>query len=120
VRAVLEEIGAGAVDEVLAINKSDLAPEVAENLVRAHPGSVSVSVQTGAHLDELMRVVSDRLRASDRVVELRVPFARGDVVAAAHREGEVLESSNDGDCSVLRVVLDPAGRARFGQWAAHR
>jgi GTP-binding protein HflX len=120
VRSVLDEIGAGDVEEMLAINKSDLAPEVAENLVRAHPGAVAVSARTGAHLAELMDAAADRLRASDRVVELRVPFARGDVVAAAHREGEVLESSEDGDCAVMRVVMDPAGRARFGEWAVRR
>jgi GTPase len=120
VRSVLAEIGADGIEEVVAINKSDLAQEVAENLVRANPGSVAVSAVTGAHLGELMDVVADRLRASDRVVELRVPFARGDVVAAAHREGEVLDSNADGECVVLRVVMDPAGRARFGEWAAAR
>jgi GTPase len=116
VRSVLGEIGAGGVDEVLAINKADLAPQVAAQCAAANPGAVVVSVATGAHLDELVEVVSARLHASDRVVSLRVPWARGDVLAAAHREGEVLETSEDGDSAVVRVVLDPAGRARFAEW----
>ena len=49
-------------------------------------------------------------------MSLRVPWARGDVLAAAHREGEVLETAEDGDSAVVRVVLDPAGRARFAEW----
>jgi GTPase len=116
VRTVLGEIGAGGVDEVLAINKADLAPEAAEQCAAANPGAVVVSVATGEHLDELIEVVSERLHASDRIVSLRVPWARGDVLAAAHREGEVLETSEDGDSAVVRVVLDPAGRARFAEW----
>jgi GTP-binding protein HflX len=116
VRAVLEEIGAGELDEVLAINKADVAPVEAARLHAAHPGSVVVSVRTGENLDELLRVVGERLRVSDRVVELRVPWGRGDVLAAAHREGEVLETADDGECALVRVVLDPAGRARFSEW----
>ena len=116
VRAVLDEIGAGGVDEVLAINKADLAPEAAARCAAANPGAVVVSVATGANLDTLVEVVAERLHASDRIVSLRVPWARGDVLAAAHREGEVLETSEDGDSAVVRVVLDPAGRARFAEW----
>jgi len=117
VRGVLEEIGAGALEEVLAINKADLAPVRAARLALSHPGSVVVSVATGENLDVLVRAIAERLRAADRVATLRVPWARGDVLAAAHREGEVLETADDGDCAVIRVVLDPAGRARFAEWA---
>jgi GTP-binding protein HflX len=120
VRSVLREIGAGEVDEVLAINKADVAPHAAARLALANPGSVAVSVATGENLDQLIHVVGEHLRASDRVVELRVPFARGDVLAAAHREGEVLDTTADGDAAVLHVVLDPAGRARLAEWAQPR
>jgi GTP-binding protein HflX len=118
VLTVLDEIGAGDIDEVFAINKADLAPVAAARLARENPGSVVVSVATGENLDELVRVVSDRLHAADRVVALRVPWARGDVLAAAHREGEVLETSDDGEHAVVRVVLDPTGRARFAEWVS--
>ena len=55
------------------------------------------------------RSSSDRLRASDRVVSLRVPWARGDVLAAAHREGEVLETSDDGESAVRAGRPRPRG-----------
>ena len=116
VRTVLDEIGAGEIDEVVAINKADLAPVAAARTAAANPGAVVISVETGENLDRLVDLVADRLRASDRVVSLRVPWARGDVLAAAHREGEVLETNDDGECAVVRVVLDPAGRSRFAEW----
>ena len=34
--------------------------------------------------------MGDRLRVGDRVVELVIPWARGDVLAAVHREGEIV------------------------------
>ncbi len=120
VRAVLAEIGADGVEEVLVVNKADLAPGEAGRLTGAYPGAVAVSAATGQHLDELREVVAARLRASDRVVELTIPYARGDVLAAVHREGEVLEARPDTDATTVRVVLDPQGRARFAEWVAHR
>ena len=47
---------------------------------------------------------------------MRLPLERGDLLAAAHREGEVLETTMTDDAAVIRVVLDPVGVARFEQW----
>ena len=47
------------------------------------------------------------------MVQLRIPHERGDVVAAAHREGEVVDTRHDEEATVLHVVLDEAGRAKF-------
>ena len=118
VREILVEIDAGGVEELVAINKADLAPVAAARTAAANPGAVVVSVGTGENVDRLVEAVAAALRASDRVVSLRVPWARGDVLAAAHREGEVLDTTEDGECAVVRVVLDPTGRARFAQWVA--
>jgi GTP-binding protein HflX len=48
VRDVLAEIGAGAVPELLAFNKADVAPAQAERLAAAYEGAVAVSAVTGA------------------------------------------------------------------------
>ncbi len=52
------------------------------------------------------------------VVELLVPYERGDVVAAVHREGEVLEEEHESDGTRLRARLDTAGAARFKEFVA--
>ena len=116
VRTVLEEIGAGELVELLAINKADVAPVAAARIASEHPGSVVISAVTGENIDRLMEVVGEHLHAADQVVELRVPWARGDVLAAAHREGEVVDTTEDGDHALVHVVLDPTGRARFDKW----
>ncbi|CAN5731103.1 GTPase HflX [soil metagenome] len=115
VRAVLGEIGAGGVPELLAFNKADASAE-AERLARTHAGSVALSAHTGDGVDALLLAVSDRLRALTNLVELRVPYARGDVLAEVHREGEVLSEAVDEETIVLRARLDDTALSRLREF----
>jgi len=115
VRSVLDDIGAGDIPELLAFNKADATDE-AKRISAEHAGSVSVSAATGEGVDHLVAVMGDRLRVTDRVVELVVPFARGDVVAAVHREGDVLVEQHEDGATRLRARLDGAGAARFSEF----
>jgi GTP-binding protein HflX len=116
VHSVLGEIDAGGVPELLVINKADRDRRAAARLANAHEGAVVVSALTGEGIDELLRALGDQLRVADRVVELVVPFERGDVLAAVHREGEVVDESHSEGATVVHVVLDDAGRARFREF----
>jgi GTP-binding protein HflX len=110
---VLTEIGAGQVPELLVFNKADLAPERAAALVARNAGSVGVSAETGTGVEDLLHAIGDRLRSLTNVVELFVPFDRGDVLASAHREGEVLVEESDAEGMRLRVRLDDAAASRL-------
>jgi GTP-binding protein HflX len=116
VREVLHEIGAGDVPEVLAFNKSDLAPEAAKRLAEREEGSVAFSAVTGEGVDALLETVSGRLRALTRVVDVVIPYDRGDLIAAAHRSGEVLEELPGEGGMRLRARFDEASMARFGEY----
>jgi GTP-binding protein HflX len=107
------------------VNKSDAvaalgAPsgEEARLLLAAHPGSVMVSARTGTGLDHLLDAVGDRLRVRDRVVELVIPWARGDVLAAVHREGEIVDERPGEGSTRVQVVLDEVGKSRFAPFLA--
>jgi GTP-binding protein HflX len=110
------EIGAADVPELLCFNKADLASE-AKRLVDRNPGSVSISARTGEGITDLLAAIGDRLRAQTDLMELYVPYARGDVLAEVHREGEVLSETAGPDGVVIRARLDPAGAARLGRWS---
>jgi GTP-binding protein HflX len=115
VRQVLVEIGAAEVDELLVFNKADRTPE-AKRLVDQHPGSVAVSAATGDGIDELLVAVSDRLRALSTVVELFIPWARGDAIAAVHREGEVLSEVNEDAGMRVNARLEPGSASRLSEF----
>ena len=125
VRTVLAEIGADGLPELLVLNKADalaaLGPESAEEarrLMVAHEGSVMVSARSGEGIDELLVAMGDRLRVGDRVIELVIPWARGDVLAAVHREGEIVGEVAGEQSTRIQVVLDDVGRSRFAEFVA--
>ena len=118
VRVVLEEIGAGDVPELIVFNKSDLGPGAARQTDRTE-GSLAVSAHTGAGVEELRATIGDRLRSATRVVELLVPWDRGDVLAGVHREGQVLDSVATEQGMRLRARLEPASVGALRRYIVH-
>ena len=116
VRDVLAEIGAGHVPELLAFNKSDLAPDEAARLREGREGSVALSAVTGEGVDRLLATIGDRLRSLTTVVELLIPFERGDLLAAAHRAGEVLDEEPGEGGMRVRGRFDDAAVGRFSEF----
>jgi len=115
VRKVLSGIGAEDVPELLVFNKSDVAPGDAADLVAEHEGSISISAHTGAGIDGLLETIADRLRNLSTITELVVPYERGDVMAAVHREGEVVSIVDEGDGLRVRARLGEASAGRLLQ-----
>jgi GTPase len=99
-------------------NKADLAPESAAQLVIDHPGSVALSATTGEGIEVFLRTLSDRLRSLSVVHELLVPYDRGDVLAAVHREGEVVSVADGDDSWTIRARLSDASAGRLSEFAA--
>jgi len=124
VRAVLVEIGASSVPELLVVNKSDVvgrdagAAHRVDRLATLYPNLVRVAARTGEGIADLQAALADRLRVADRVVELVIPWSRGDVLAAVHREGEIVGEHPGEESTSLTVVLDDVGRARFSEFVA--
>jgi len=119
VNTVLEEIGAGGVPDLLAFNKSDVAPLEAKRLVERHPGSVAFSAVTGDDVDVLVRTIGDRVRALTQVVELVIPYERGDLLAAVHRGGEVLSERAGEGGMYIRGRFDEATVGRLQEFVTN-
>ncbi|HTI26787.1 MAG TPA: GTPase HflX [Kutzneria sp.] len=116
VREVLGEIG-GELDrsmpaELVVVNKTDAADEVAlARLRNLLPGAMFVSAHTGDGVAALREAVASRLPAPNLLVEVLVPYTRGELVARVHAEGEVLaeEHTPEGTALKARVRGDLAG-----------
>ncbi len=119
VRTVLRDIGADDVPELIVFNKADQAdPDQAKRLHDRHPGSVLLSAATGEGVDALLTAIGDHLRQMTQVVELVVPYDRGDVVAAIHRAGEVVSESHDADATRVWARIRPEDVGRFREFVA--
>jgi GTP-binding protein HflX len=113
VRDVLGEIGANHVPELLVFNKADLVPDIAEALRDSHEGSVAISAATGEGVELMLRTIADRMRSIASIVELLIPYDRGDIVAAVHREGEVVSTSHEDAGIRVRARLAEASVGRL-------
>jgi GTPase len=117
VHEVLRDIGADHVPEMLVLNKADVATPGDIKLLRtAFPHAVVVSAVTGEGTSVLLDTLASRLRTLAPIVELLVPYERGDAVAALHREGEVLVEVHAEGGSRLRARLPAPAVTRFGEF----
>ncbi|MDW3178530.1 MAG: GTPase HflX [Acidimicrobiia bacterium] len=115
VRRTLEAIGASSVPELMVFNKIDLDPQI-DGLMSRYPGSVAVSAHENIGIEELLEVISGQLRSMTELVELSVPYDRGDVLAQIHREGQVLTEMAMDDGIRVKARLDPDSKGRLEAW----
>jgi GTP-binding protein HflX len=109
---VLEEIGAGATPRIIAMNKCDLTGK-APHLAPEHD-TVAISALRGEGLDELRDAIARHFSGSRQEVVVTLAASRGDLVAMARRDGEVLsEEYSDGKVAMRALVsATVAGRLR--------
>jgi GTP-binding protein HflX len=119
VQSVLREIDAARVPEQLVFTKTDTVDhETVKQLLASHPGAIAVSARTGDGVDELPVVIGDRLRALEQVLELRVPYDRGDVLAGLHRDGAVLVEVHEEGGTRVRARLPQRASGRYMEFLA--
>jgi GTPase len=109
---VLEEIGAGATPRLVVMNKADLldfAPHA-----RYGFDTVTVSALRREGLERLVGAIADTFASMREEVRVTLPVMRGDLIAMARRDGEILsEEYRDGVVSMrARVSAPVAGRLR--------
>lgn len=118
VEEVLLEIGAAEVPQVRVINKIDALNEKGVTRLRnLWPDAVLISARTGEGLDELQHAIAEALSKDLLTLTLSVPYDRGDVVAAAHRVGEVIEEKHDADGTILDVRVPEREIGQFSEFA---
>ena len=114
VRAVLDEIGADSVREVIAYNKVDAIDSTTLTRLRSlHPDAAFISALTGEGVDELLELVVDALRATTIQLDLMIPYEHGDVLADAHESGDVLDQRHEDSGTSITIRLPHAAAARF-------
>jgi GTPase len=109
---VLEEIGAASAPRLMVFNKADLI-EHPQHSPRGFD-SVTVSALTGEGLDDLRAAMARSFSGLREEIAVTLPAMRGDLIALARRDGEILsEDYQDGVVSMRALVSTPlAGRLR--------
>ncbi|MGB3594939.1 MAG: GTPase HflX [Ornithinimicrobium sp.] len=108
VHEVLADVGAHEVPEVIVFNKADVAdPDVLDRLLRTYPDSVAVSARTGQGMPEVIEAVESTLPRPQILVDVLLPYDRGDLVSRVHAEGEILLEDHTADGTRLEAKVLP-------------
>jgi len=109
---VLEEIGAGETPRLVVMNKADLF----ETPLRPPHGfeTVAISALRGEGLERLLTAIARNFSSLREEINVTLAADRGDLVAMARRDGEILsEEYRDGLVALsARVSAPVAGRLR--------
>ena len=109
---MLEEIGAGAAPRIIVMNKADLL-EFPPRVTNAFE-TVAISALRAEGLDRLLEAIARSFANLREEVSVTLAANRGDLIAMARRDGEVLsEEYHDGVVAMrARVSVPVAGRLR--------
>jgi GTPase len=119
VRAVLADVDAHNVPELVVINKADAAdPEVIARLRSRERSPIVVSARTGVGLAELRARIDQLLPRPEVEVDALLPYHRGDLVSRAYSDGEVLSEEHTLEGTRLRARVRPALAAELAPYRA--
>ncbi len=109
VEEVLAQIGADKIERLVVFNKSDLleSEDAARRLIATHPEALLVSAETGAGIDELVARIAKVAASRDDLLDVVVPYQRGDLVAIAHRRCHIVSEEHEEDGTHLMLYAPP-------------
>ena len=111
VRKVLADIDAHNIPELVVINKADAADPYVINRLKLHEkNSIAISALTGQGIDELVAMIEAQLPHPQLDIKATVPYDRGDLLARAYREGNVL-SRTDTEAGTVIIAKVPQALA---------
>ncbi|SFR23707.1 GTP-binding protein HflX [Lentzea waywayandensis] len=94
--------------ELLVVNKIDAVGDLGMARLRhLFPDASFVSAHSGLGIEELRVRIAELMPRPEVVVEALVPYARGEVVARVHRDGEILSEKHTESGTLLSARVRP-------------
>ena len=105
VEEVLGQIGADRIERIEVFNKIDAveSPQVLRRLRATHPNAVFISALTGEGVNELVARIVRAAASRDRLLDVVVPYGRGDLVSIAHKRCHIIAESHKEDGTHMRL-----------------
>jgi GTPase len=117
VRAVLADIGAAEIHELIVINKVDrAAAETLRVLSASYPDAVMVSARTGNGIEQLRTTIESLLPRPEIEIRALVPYERGDLVNRIHQTGEFLTTEHRANGTLVAARVSPSLAAELAPY----
>ena len=108
---VLEEIGAGGTPRLIVLNKADLI-EHARCYAHAFD-TIEVSALRRTGLERLLAAIARSFSGLREEIAVKLPVMRGDLIAMARRDGEILSEEYDNGVVSMRALVSVAVAGRL-------
>jgi GTP-binding protein HflX len=120
VNEVISEQDSKPVPELLVVNKVDAADALALAQLRtALPDAVFVSAYTGEGLDRLQQRMAEMITPTDTMVDVTIPYDRGDLVNRVHADGRVDATEHTADGTRIKARVPIALAANLREFATY-
>ena len=118
VQRTLEDIGAGHIPVIAALNKADkLAnPARAADILQHFPRAVMISALKGTGMEELLERTRQSLYETYTPVHVRLPYQEGQLISLFHEAGQIEKIEHTRQGVTIRGKLPGRLVARFSPW----
>jgi len=118
VQQTLDEIGAGHIPVVTALNKIDRLerPALAQETVRSYPKAVAISALTGLGRTDLLQLIEEELFERFTPLLVRLPYQQGALISLFHEAGQVDRLEHERGGVVMQGRVPGRIAAQFARW----
>jgi GTP-binding protein HflX len=118
VEETLEEINAGHIPVITALNKVDMLadPESAQDTLEDYPRSIAISAKERIGISELKQLLQESLYDTYTPVTLRLPYQEGNLISIFHEAGVIEQIEHERGGVFIQGRLPVRLLARFSGW----
>ncbi len=118
VQETLNEIGAGHIPTITALNKTDRLsrPDVARETVRNYPKAVAISARSGVGIPDLLDLIKQELYETYTPILVRLPYQQGALISLFHETGRVERIAHERGGVLMQGRIPGRLAAQFSQW----
>ncbi len=115
VQETLDEIGAGDIPTIIALNKIDLLPDpsAAQQALVESTHAFAISAVTGEGLSALLHAVESLLYESSNKITVRIPYKEGKLISLFYDHGQVIHASHKADHIIINGQIPGRLVAQF-------
>lgn len=114
---VIEQIGAGDKDRIVAYNKMDIAKSVPLD-VSGHE-AVYLSAKTGENINVLVEKIREKIFGGRVEMTLLIPYQRGDITSYLCENAQIFSMEYEEEGTLLHGKLEREDALRYGSFAVN-
>lgn len=112
---VIEQIGAGDKDQIVAYNKMDIAKSVPLD-VSGHE-AVYLSAKTGENINVLVEEIREKIFGGRVEMTMLIPYQRGDITSYLCENAQIFSMEYEEEGTLLHGKLEREDALRYGSFA---